>query len=640
MEYRREVDGLRAFAVIPVIFFHAGFQIFSGGFVGVDVFFVISGYLITSIIISEIRVGSFSLVKFYERRARRILPALFVVLFACLPFAWLWLLPHEIRSFSQSLVAVSVYASNFLFWQTSGYFDTSAELKPLLHTWSLAVEEQYYLLFPMFLMLSWRLGKRGILAILGVVAVISLTMAQWAILVEPDAGFYLLPARSWELLIGAFVAFCHVDGRKHPSRIISEIGSAVGFLLISYAVVEFNKETPFPGLYALVPTIGAALIILYATEQTTVGKLLGNKAVVGIGLISYSTYLWHQPVFAFARYMSSGELGKPLLVGLAAFAMLLGYGSWKCIERPFRDPNRHGRGRIFILTAIGSIIFIVVGLVGNFTRGFLNLKATPAQQLVLQTATSSPRRSDCHTSGANYLKAARACEFHAGRLGLATFGDSHAVELTSALADALGALNVKLKQFSFSGCVPTFGKNIAGKYKNCSEWTKEAAEYIAANNDIRVVVVSYRINAALFGSSERVYPDIPAGVSDVDREQRWVSYVDVLRYFIAHGKKVVLVLQAPELPQHVEGLLLGARSPADRVDGVSSNWWEMRSKFVKARLSQLPDEVIVVDPAKLFCREVSCVAANGGVAYYFDDNHMSVDGARLVAREIVKQVYR
>ncbi len=178
MNYRREIDGLRALAVLSVILFHAGFETFSGGFVGVDVFFVISGYLVTTIILAELEQGSFSILNFYERRARRILPALFLVMLVCVPFAWFWLLPSDMKDFSQSLVAVSVFASNILFWRESGYFDTAAELKPLLHTWSLAVEEQYYVLFPLFLMLFWRLGKRSILVMLGLVFVASLDVAE------------------------------------------------------------------------------------------------------------------------------------------------------------------------------------------------------------------------------------------------------------------------------------------------------------------------------------------------------------------------------------------------------------------------------------------------------------------------------
>ncbi|MBL0010644.1 MAG: acyltransferase [Nitrosomonas sp.] len=203
MVYRQEVDGLRALAVLPVILFHAGFQTFSGGFVGVDVFFVISGYLITSIILAEKQAGTFTLINFYERRARRILPALFVVMVACLPFAWLWL-PQDMKELFAKPGCCFRLCFKRVFWQTSGYFETAAELKPLLHTWSLAVEEQYYLLFPIFLMLTWHLGTRWILAMLAVAAVVSLAAAQWGSAVEPAATFYLLPTRGWELLIGAF----------------------------------------------------------------------------------------------------------------------------------------------------------------------------------------------------------------------------------------------------------------------------------------------------------------------------------------------------------------------------------------------------------------------------------------------------
>ncbi|MGL4603794.1 MAG: acyltransferase family protein [Iodobacter sp.] len=225
MKYRREIDGLRALAVLPVILFHAGFETFSGGFVGVDIFFVISGYLITTIILSELEQDKFSIVNFYERRARRILPVLFLVMLVCIPFAWLYLLPGDMKDFSQSLVAVSVSASNILFWRESGYFDTAAELKPLLHTWSLAVEEQYYFLFPLFLMLFWKLGKRWIVVTLGLLFVISLTVAQWAAYAKPTAAFFLLPTRGWELLIGAFAAFylAHAN-RKESGKALSESG--------------------------------------------------------------------------------------------------------------------------------------------------------------------------------------------------------------------------------------------------------------------------------------------------------------------------------------------------------------------------------------------------------------------------------
>jgi peptidoglycan/LPS O-acetylase OafA/YrhL len=255
--YRREIDGLRALAVLPVIFFHAGVGLFSGGFVGVDVFFVISGYLITSVILAEQDTDTFVLLRFYERRARRLLPALFFVLFACLPMAWLWLLPNDMREFGRSLMAVSLSASNVLFWQQSGYFDTATELKPLLHTWSLAVEEQYYLLFPPLLMLMRRWDRKLSTVVLLLLAVVSTMASQWNLLGDPAAAFYLLPNRAGELLIGSLTAF-HLrdDQRVTPSVFIRDIGSGLGLVMLAGATFGFDKNTPFPGTHALLPTSG------------------------------------------------------------------------------------------------------------------------------------------------------------------------------------------------------------------------------------------------------------------------------------------------------------------------------------------------------------------------------------------------
>lgn len=206
MQYRPEVDGLRAIAVLPVILFHAGFSAFSGGFVGVDIFFVISGYLITTIIYQEMAQGRFSMWRFYERRARRILPALFAVSLACIPFAWLWMLPNEFKDFSQSLVGVATFTSNILFWRESGYFAGAAELKPLLHTWSLAVEEQFYILYPPLLLALYRFVPKLLFTIISLGALVSLGLAHWASSAHPSANFYLLPTRAWELGLGALAA--------------------------------------------------------------------------------------------------------------------------------------------------------------------------------------------------------------------------------------------------------------------------------------------------------------------------------------------------------------------------------------------------------------------------------------------------
>ena len=300
---------------MPVILFHAGFEWFSGGFVGVDIFFVISGYLITTIIITEMAEDRFSIINFYKRRARRILPALFFVMAVCLPFAWLLLVPNELKDFGQSIVSVSIFSSNILFWIEAGYFDAASELKPLLHTWSLAVEEQYYLLFPIFLILTWRLGVKWIIFLLSIVFFISLGLAEWASnqITQPkiiSAAYFLLPTRGWELLVGVFVAFYLKSNTFFNSKMFNQMMSLIGIIMISYSVIAFDKNTPFPSLYTLVPVIGTALLILCSVQKTLVYNFLTLKPIVGLGLISYSAYLWHQPLFAFMRSSVLGGLSE------------------------------------------------------------------------------------------------------------------------------------------------------------------------------------------------------------------------------------------------------------------------------------------------------------------------------------------
>jgi peptidoglycan/LPS O-acetylase OafA/YrhL len=470
MNYRREIDGLRAFAVIPVILFHAGFQTFSGGFVGVDVFFVISGYLITSIILEEKHAGAFTLVGFYERRARRILPALFLVMFACLPFAWLWLPPLEMTNFSQSLVAVSGFFSNIYFYLKSDYFDTAAELKPLLHTWSLAVEEQYYLLFPIFLLAVWRFGKRWIVAMLTVVAIMSLALAQWGSFNHQMFTFFLLPTRGWEILVGAFIAFFpFTKGRgKSTSKRISQGISIVGVALITYAVFVFDKQTPFPGVYALVPTIGTALIILFATEQTLIGKLLGSKLFVGVGLISYSAYLWHQPLFAFARHRSIDEPGKLFLSGLAVVALVLAYVSWKYVETPFRNRQRFTRNQVFLYGASCSVFFVAFGLVGQFKNGFESRLSIEERELMAYSNfdyTSIYRRRLCFLDpDQSYSDFSKVCQVSGTDQSTLIWGDSLAAGLSVGLRKELS----NVIQYTASNCPPLIDAEVVGR-SHCKE---------------------------------------------------------------------------------------------------------------------------------------------------------------------------
>jgi peptidoglycan/LPS O-acetylase OafA/YrhL len=372
MQYRKEIDGLRALAVVPVIFFHAGFSAFPGGYVGVDIFFVISGFLITSIILDEKKKDTFTFISFYERRARRIWPALFLVLFACLPFAWFWLLASDMQIFSESLASVLLFVSNILFWRTSGYFNPETELNPLLHTWSLSVEEQFYLFFPVLLVAGWRLGTKWIVVAIVVIASGSLVIAQRGVLYNPFAAFYLLPSRAWELAVGSLLAFYFATKKAPlPSKTLNQILSAIGFGLVLYSFFYFSKSTPFPGNYAIIPTVGTALIILSATPNTVVGQILSSRLFVGIGLISYSAYLWHQPLFAFAKHSHPTIPSNALMAALAVLSIVLAYGSWRFVEAPFRDRHRFSRQKIFLFGAASTALLLVFAVLGIATKGFL-----------------------------------------------------------------------------------------------------------------------------------------------------------------------------------------------------------------------------------------------------------------------------
>ena len=370
MKYRPEIDGLRAVAVLPIIFFHAGFTWMSGGFVGVDVFFVISGYLITTIILNELDEGRFSIVQFYERRARRILPALFLVLGCCVPVATWLLLPDQLIGFSKSLASVISFLSNVYFRGQINYFARSSEEEPLLHTWSLAVEEQYYLLFPVLATLLWKSRRAGFFVATLLIALSSFLYADSQSLLQPDKAFFDTRMRVWELFIGSLVATYILRWRKaEPGRSVAEFGSALGLGMIVWACLNYVQSTPFPGRHALVPTIGAALVILFASPATHAGSLLSCKPAVGIGLISYSAYLWHQPIFAFALVTSRARPSEKVFQALLVLTLVLAYVSWRFVEQPFRDRKRFGRKWIFTFSVAGIAVFATVAALGYHYNG-------------------------------------------------------------------------------------------------------------------------------------------------------------------------------------------------------------------------------------------------------------------------------
>lgn len=369
MTYRPEIDGLRAIAVLPVIMFHAGFSQMSGGYVGVDVFFVISGFLITGILARELDAGRFSLLGFYERRARRILPALFLVLLVTAVVGSLVMLPYELAALGRGILAVLLFVSNVLFWRESGYFAGESELNPLLHTWSLAVEEQYYILFPVVLWACWRWFPKGVVPFLLVVTLGSLALAEFLSTRMPSSNFYLLPTRAWELLAGSLTAL-YLLRRRAPQGWLAEALSLAGMCAIAFAVLTYDAGTPFPSLWAMAPVLGTVAIIVAASPATLVGKLLGTAPFVGIGLISYSAYLWHQPLFAFARLLDPDHHPQQgIMLLLAGGALVLAWLSWRFVERPFRRRDAFTRGRIFALSGLTSAAFAAIAAVSILSGG-------------------------------------------------------------------------------------------------------------------------------------------------------------------------------------------------------------------------------------------------------------------------------
>jgi peptidoglycan/LPS O-acetylase OafA/YrhL len=275
--YRPEIDGLRALAVLSVLLFHAGFTTLRGGFIGVDIFFVISGWLITSAIVAKVEAGTFQTLKFYERRARRILPCLYFVMIATAPFALYWMPPGDLIAFSKSILAVLTFISNIYFWQSSSYFDTHSELKPLLHTWSLGVEEQFYILFPIAFGLFWKFGKRVFIYVLVTVAIMSLLLAQWSSTRHPTADFYSLPTRAFEMLIGSLAFLSNAKLLRWKEQKTGECLSLLGMTLIVYAILAFDLNTPLPSTLTLILVMGTALILTYAAKNNLVGRLLGKN---------------------------------------------------------------------------------------------------------------------------------------------------------------------------------------------------------------------------------------------------------------------------------------------------------------------------------------------------------------------------
>jgi len=669
MKYRAEIDGLRALAVLPVILFHAGFESFSGGFVGVDVFFVISGYLITTIIISEMAEEKFSIINFYERRARRILPVLFFMMAVCLPFAWLWMSPAYLRDFGQSLVAVSIFSSNILFWLESGYFDTAAELKPLLHTWSLSVEEQYYIFFPIFLMLAWKLGVKWILIFLLIIFFVSLSIAVWGTQYSTDnkiisGAFFLLPARVWELLIGIFAAFYLKYNTYLKSHSLNQALSILGLVMIIYSIIAFDETTPFPSLYSLIPTTGTVLLILCSVPKTYVHKFLSLKYIVVIGLISYSAYLWHQPILAFARHRLLGDVSDVILIALCLTSLAMAWFSWRFVESPFRNKTMFNRKSIFAMSAVGSIIFFALGF-------FLHVNTiTPSKVIFSHKEISIPYKyhgiidkgREC--SPPLLLLDEKPCEiFGGGRLGeVIIVGDSHARVLSESFYSSVDSFH-KLVDLTASACPFLLDLNIyIDRTLICSSDYQLARKKILIERRNSTVVYQARLPLYFYGNGfDNGKPggnEIRARIRftgkktffDIEEERQHFieSLINSLEFIANNNKNLILIL-----PSFSNGW-----DPVDRLFAMESqgrslqearNYLAIQKNVVNQRVDRLRgellsmskrfDNVIIVDPNRYFCSEEFCSPLSSNDELFFTDaDHFSLKTNNLIFNEVLNSM--
>ena len=636
-DYRPEIDGLRALAVIPVILFHAGFSWFRGGFIGVDVFFVISGYLITTLILSDKEAGKFTVAGFYERRARRILPALFFVMTACLIPAWFWMLPDQLTGFSQSLVAVAAFVSNIYFRNTGGYFDSLAEEKPLLHTWSLGVEEQYYVVFPIVVVLCWRLGRRRLVWIVAAVAIASFGLSEWWSRHDPVANFYLAPSRAWELLLGSLIAFASFEKplyqRLSPRQ--NDLLAGLGLVLVVGSVFYCNESMPFPSAYALPATLGAGLVIGFANTSTLAARLLSLKWIVGVGLISYSAYLWHQPLFAFARILTLNTAEKPVMAMLAALSLPLAFLTWRFVEIPFRRRGSFSRRFVFSAGAVASLIFIVAGTIGHLylPSGGGAYAKRPNYGLSIQCefAVDFTPKPDCITSSEPRIF---------------VWGDSYAMHLVPALVASDSG--IKLAQATRSVCGPLL--DVGPFYKVPSYYTRRWAEdcirfnrsvmsYIEKQKSVEVVVLSSPFVQYL---GEQGYslltPDGEKAPSLEFAIERMKATIDALR---RAGKRVVLVAPLPQPGYNIgdcaERLLLG-KPVLGRLDGCRFQLDAYRegNKTVMAFLERMEKDgyVKVFRFDDFLCDNGLCVSTKDGVSIYRDFAHLSYSGSEYLGRTL------
>jgi peptidoglycan/LPS O-acetylase OafA/YrhL len=645
LRYRSDIDGLRAVAVVPVVLFHAGIRAFSGGFVGVDVFFVISGYLITKYVDEQVERNRFSLVEFYERRVRRIMPALFFLLIVSTVMAYFCLLPSDFADFCKSEIASTLFAPNILMWHQTGYFAAPAKLKPLLHLWSLGVEEQFYIFLPLTVMLAARWKRRGIIGVLAVISIASLAASIWAVKNYPDAAFYLVPFRAWELLLGSLIsvgAFPKVSGVG-----LRNILAVVGLAMIGASVVLFSLDTPFPGLAAALPCIGAALSIHTNSEElTAAGKLLSTRLLVGIGLISYSLYLWHWSLLVFGEQFFGRPLTRIEITIAVLLAVVLATVSWRFVEQPFRHRTIGGtRPALFSMATIVAAGLILVAAIGVAGHGFPQRISAQAQQYESVRINLNKEPSVC-SGPISYVGGGEWC-----RLGTTSasdfvvWGDSHARAIAPAFKQLATETGRSGWLATHHGCAPLLDVIVVSRDTSGCDKFNDAVISRIEQDDIRTVFLVGRWDSNVYGRN-----DIEVGLGlgsfflmDANSKEKSLAenravfergLQRTLARLARDHRNIVLLMDVPYTRVDVPTYLARSAARVQIQPDVRIPIQDYSSRFVSidellARVAQ-EWHASTVDPKVVLCNGANCLIAKDGQSIYRDWQHLSTYGASLI----------
>lgn len=619
LRYRPDIDGLRALAILSVMLFHLGVPGINGGFVGVDIFFVISGFLITKIIYDEFTsTGNFSFSNFYIRRVRRLFPALvFTLVLAFIAGFFLFALKF-FDSFSRSLLSALFSLSNFYFWKTSDYFAPAAEFEPLLHTWSLSVEEQFYLLWPVALIfLAKRSRKSGVIVFLLVISLISLLLNA-AYKDNAELIFYLLPFRVFEFAIGALLVWL-VHYQPSDKRWL-EVLAAVGFVLIAYAVVSFTKFTVFPYYNALIPCVGAALLI-YAGQTKYAGSILGNRGLVGIGLISYSLYLIHWPMIALYKYYKDIDaLTYPGMTVIGSASMVIAYLMYRFIEQPFRRiQNDSRKNRTFLLSSLG--IFVTVAILAIYVRVGEGLEWRIDSFKNYHNIDYGGKNYPWETTLGNPLSNKK----------LIVYGDSHSKQYLSALDKLAKEKDLGIKYIGHPACIswPDLTNIYKDKvHQSCIDLLQKLKAATEGNSI--PVMVAYRYTKTIVGSEG----DNPLNYQDGQVFiKRLIEGLDKLHLILGNDRKLIMIGGVPSANLK-RGYMDCISRPLtdvkchDKFPMKDSEFFNLRSELAKYKSQRR--NVIYLDPYLALCDDINCYVAKDNILYYSDHAHLTSDGANMV----------